>query len=452
MKRYLPWIALPILLAALLHAQHTHTMDQRVLQECYQALMPDATHFEALSDTTAAARDASGATLAYVGVSTHVGYGGPMLVGVAVRPDGSLGAPVIFTHKETQAYLSKIEQQGFFRQFETLRADDALTPGFDVDAVGGATLSSHAIALSVNEVAHAIATQALELQPRKAALPWRMGAGELAIAALFALGLLASTVKKLARYRLILLGLSIVILGFWLNRSFSLAHVPAACMGFFPTLAQNLTWYIVIAGAVLPALILGKNIYCAFVCPFCGVQELTHKISNLNLSTGSLLKAARALRSVFLFAALFLGFLSLNPACASYEPFGTLFGLNGESYNWYLLFVMLVASFFFHRFWCHVFCPAGALLDFIAAKRRDAGKAVRRSGTCRTGAASCAACARTPNATAKASVPTDLPATKHNAADTSPGGMTKSRMLFLLFYAAGVVCIVWTVWENVKAH
>ena len=195
MKKYLPWLALPLLLAALLYALRTHTVDQSLVQDCYRALLPEATSFEPLTDAIAAARDASGATLGYVGVSSHVGYGGPMLVGVVVRPDGSLEEPVIFSHKETQAYLHNITQQGFFRQFETRRADDALTPGFDVDAVSGATLSSNAVALSVNEVAHTVATQALELTPRKAELPVRMGIPELVLVALFVLGLLASTFK-----------------------------------------------------------------------------------------------------------------------------------------------------------------------------------------------------------------------------------------------------------------
>ena len=186
--------------------------------------------------------------------------------------------------------------------------------------------------------------------------------------------------------RVIMIAPLLICLGFWLNRSFSLAYVLAACMGFFPSLAQNPGWYVVIAGALLPPLILGKNIYCTFVCPFCGLQELTHKISRVNLSTGPLLKILRPLRFVFLFVALFIGFLFLNPSCGSYEPFGTVFGLNGEDFNWYLLFVALVASFFFHRFWCHVFCPAGALLDFAASKRRDAGKKLCGKKKCPSGA------------------------------------------------------------------
>lgn len=443
MKRYLPWIALPLLLVTLIWAHRAHTMDQSLVQSCYRALLPEAESFTPLTGTTATAQDASGATLAYVGVSSHLGYGGPMLVGIVVRPDGSLGAPVIFTHKETQAYLNNIEQQGFFRQFESLRVDAALTPGFDVDAVSGATLSSHAIALSVNEIAHTVAAQALQLTPKKAEMPWRIGVHELLIAALFALGLLASTVKKLARYRLFLLGGSIVILGFWLNRSFSVAYVLAACMGFFPDITQNPGWYIVLAGVLLPPLILGKNPYCTFVCPFCGVQELTHTISHVNLATGPLLKIARILRTVFLFAALFIGFLTLNPSSASYEPFGTIFGMNGESWNWNLLFVMLVASFFFHRFWCHVFCPAGALLDFVASKRRDAGKKLRRKKNCPAHGTPCAA---------RAAAPRDIPAMSKETADAPVRKITKSRLLFVLFYATGLVCIVWTVWENMNAQ
>ena len=455
MKKYLPWMAVVILFMTLMYAQHGHREDQQELQDCYRVLLPEAKDFEPLDDGIAAARDASGSILAYVGVKSATGYGGPMLVGIAVHADGTMGTPVIFTHRETQAYLDKIEQQGFFKQFETLRADDALVPGFDIDGISGATLSSHAIALAVNEAAHAIATQAMNLTPRKAELPWRIGVGEISIAALFALGLIASTVKKLARFRLLLLGGSIVILGFWLNRSFSLAHALAACMGFFPDITRNLIWYIVVAGAVLPTIILGKNLYCTFICPFCGLQEMTHKISHVNLSVGPLMKIARVLRSLFLFIALFIGFLSLNPSYASYEPFGTIFGLNGENCNWYLLFFMLAASFFFHRFWCHVFCPAGALLDFIAARRRDAAKLCRRSVPCQVKPCK----TQKESVSETASIPTISSSkndirTTHACCSKSPCvkklKITKSQLLFILFYIAGLICIIWIVHNNIS--
>ena len=130
---------------------------------------------------------------------------------------------------------------------------------------------------------------------------------------------------------------------------------------------------------------------------------------------------------------------------------GTGFGLNGEDFNWYLLFVALVASFFFHRFWCHVFCPAGALLDFVASKRRDAGKKLCGKKKCPSGAKCGAAC---PSGGATRASGGSEAATKAVVKDgtNAPRRPTKAQMLFLILYAAGAFCIVWTVWANVNAH
>ena len=167
------------------------------------------------------------------------------------------------------------------------------------------------------------------------------------------------------------------------------------------------------------------------------------------------MKIARVLRGLFLFIALFIGFLSLNPSYASYEPFGTIFGLNGENCNWYLLFFMLAASFFFHRFWCHVFCPAGALLDFIAARRRDAAKLCRRSVPCQVKPCK----TQKESVSETASIPTISSSkndirTTHACCSKSPCvkklKITKSQLLFILFYIAGLICIIWIVHNNIS--
>ncbi|MDR1320176.1 MAG: 4Fe-4S binding protein [Gracilibacteraceae bacterium] len=424
MKKVLPFVAVIALIAALVYAQTVHKMDQETVLGYYRELLPEAVSFEPLSDRVAAAWDSSGSVAAYVGVSSYVGYGGPLLVGAVVRPDGLLEKPVILESKETPSYLTKIEREGFYRQFAVLRADAALTPGFDVDTVSGATLSTRAIVLSVADVAHTAAIQGLGLTPQKADMPWQIGAAEFAAAALFALSLLASKIKALAKQRLVLLGLSIVVLGFWLNRSLSLAQFQAALLGFFPNIAQNLLWYIVLLGVLFPAAALGKNLYCQYACPFCGLQELAHKLSRLDLPVGRLMRLVRPGRSVLLFAALFLGFLSLNPSSASFEPFGTIFGLNGESFNWYLLFVMLVAGFFFRRFWCHVFCPAGAFLDILASWRRRLGRKL-------------------------AGKPAQTAAKPAQAAPDRR--LTKAQFFFIGVYLIGLGVVVWTVWATINA-
>jgi len=145
-----------------------------------------------------------------------------------------------------------------------------------------------------------------------------------------------------------------------------MAQISALFLGYLPSPGDNLIWYIVLIGVIGPILFTGKNIYCNYVCPFCGLQEITHKISRINLPMGKYLKWFRLVKEILLFIVLFLAFISLNPSVSSFEPFGTMFGLNGSSYQWYLLFIILLASFFYRRFWCFAFCPVGTFLDKVA--------------------------------------------------------------------------------------
>lgn len=110
---------------------------------------------------------------------------------------------------------------------------------------------------------------------------------------------------------------------------------------------------------------------------FCGLQEATHLLSKTDVSIGKYNKWFKHFREIILFIVIFIAFITLNPSKASYEPFGTIFGFNGSKFGWYLLFVVLVASFIFRRFWCKAFCPVGAFLDKIAMINRDIKRMVK---------------------------------------------------------------------------
>lgn len=366
MKRFLPLLSVVVLVIAIIYGHHANKMDAGIVQEYYRQMLPDISQYEAINDKTARAIGADGVITGYVGISSNVGYGGPILVGTILAPDGAVQDVLVLEHKETPSYIYKITQAGYFRQYAKKKADDPLVLNYDLDVVSGATLSTRAIAKSVQEVSHTVAEKELKLKPQKAEIPWNISLKEAAVALLFIISVLMPRFKRLAKFRLVFLGLSVVILGFWLNRSLSMGHVSALFLGYFPDPSENLIWYLVLLGALGPALVTGKNIYCTYVCPFCGLQEATHLISRANLSLGRYLKWFRLIKEILLFLVLFFAFLFINPSFSSYEPFGTIFGLNGSSYQWYLLFVILLTSFFYRRFWCIAFCPVGTFLDRVA--------------------------------------------------------------------------------------
>lgn len=388
MKKVFPLFAIVILVAAMVYGHYANRMDEGVVQDYYRRMLPEAAGFEPLNDKTARAVGADGAVLAYVGVGSNVGYGGPMLVGTVVDSGGAIKSVVILEHKETPSYINKITQAGYFRQYPKKQAADPLVLDYDLDRISGATLSTRAIAKSVQAVAHTVAGKGLKVTPKKAEIPWQVGIKEIAVAALFVFSVILSRFKQLARYRMAFLALSVIILGFWLNRSLSVGQISALFLGYFPSPAENLIWYLVLLGALGPALLTGKNLYCTYVCPFCGLQEAAHMVSRVNLPLGKYAVWFRRIKETLLFLVLFLAFLFINPSFSSYEPFGTVFGLNGSSYQWYLLFVILITGFFYRRFWCLAFCPVGTFLDKTAALGRkirekigfSSRKEVRKAG------------------------------------------------------------------------
>ncbi|SDU63774.1 FMN-binding protein [Desulfobacula phenolica] len=375
MKRFLPFLTLGLLLTAFVYGRIANQMDPCLVHEYYQKMNKEAVRYEPINDHTAKAIGEDGTLIAYLGLSSKIGYGGPLIVGTVISVDGTIKDILILDHKETASYITKITQAGFFRQFAKKQASDALTLNCDIDGVSGATLSTRAIASSVQNVAHTVILKEFNRPPQKSKIKLHIGLKEILVTLLFVLSLFLPGYKRFSKYRFAFLVLSMAILGFWLNRSLSMGNVGALFLGYFPSPCENFIWYIVLAGAIGTALFTGKNRYCSHVCPFCGVQEITHKISGINISLGKKAKWIRKIKDVILFAVFFLAFLSMNPSVSSFEPFGTIFGLNGSSYQWYLLFIILVASFFVRRFWCVAFCPVGTFLNKVASvSRKISGK------------------------------------------------------------------------------
>lgn len=378
MKKNIPLIlAILILIGAALYGNYIDKMDAEVVEEYFKEAIPMASNFEFITDNTAKVFDENGQLTGYVGVSSDVGYGGPLFAVTDIDLEGNIKNVILVEHKETPAFIDRIIRNGYFDQYDNKTISDSLLPLYDIDCVSGATLSTRAIGNSVREIAHSIADTELGIKPEKAKLDWQVGIAEIAITLVFIAGLLLSRYQKLRKYRLVLLLASIVILGFWLNRSLTIANISALFLGYFPAPQTNLIWYLVLFGAIVPALFTGKNIYCTYICPFCGLQEYASLLSKTNLSVGKFNKLFNIVRDITLFIVIFIAFISLNPSKASYEPFGTIFGMNGTKFGWYLVFVSLVISFFYRRFWCKTFCPVGATLDKIAMLGRYLRKKLR---------------------------------------------------------------------------
>jgi uncharacterized protein with FMN-binding domain len=304
------------------------------------------------------------------------GYGGPLVVGIRARRTeggGRLNEVLMLSHKETPAFMGRLQRGMFFRQFAGKDVTDDFIVDDDIDAVTGATVSSGGFTAAIRDAVHLGAVEQLALEPSWREPGWSFGVNEALLLLLFALAFVAGyRHDKLGQ----IAGVSVtagalLFIGFYANASLSLSTLSGALMGYIPSPKQHPLWWIMILGVLGSILVLGRNIYCQKLCPFMVVQDLTRKISGLKLRIDSRFqKRARSVIFFLSWIALMLIFLSAHPALGSYEPFAMMFSLEGLGIQWYILPASLLGAFFVPKFWCRLFCPVGLYLNELVRLRR----------------------------------------------------------------------------------
>lgn len=311
----------------------------------------------------------------YVVISEAEGYGGPLVVGIRASEEEARVVEILdLDNKETPAYFEKLKKKKFFRQFARKKISDDFMLGEDIDAVSGATISSRGYADAARSAMHIAATKHFEMKPTWKQPDWIFGWEEIGLLGVFALAFLVSYVKgSLAKWgRLAMPVVALGVVGIYTNSSLSIAQIGGILLGYIPDFKQHLLWWIMMAGALGSVLILGKNIYCAQVCPFQYVQRGLNKLSGINLAVKpAVQKASRTVVGWMTWAALMLIFLTTHPTLGSYEPFSLVFSLTGLGVQWYIMPLTLVGSLFVLNFWCRLFCPVGLFLNEGVRARRS---------------------------------------------------------------------------------
>ncbi|WP_242831443.1 FMN-binding protein [Dehalobacter sp. UNSWDHB] len=308
----------------------------------------------------------------YVVFGQGNGYGGPVSVLTATDPNGNiLKVRVVGYATETPSYIHSVLSGDFLKQFTGKSVDEPLEIGQDIDKVTSATLSSRGIANAVRQASHGLGKNQLALNISEPSENINLGIKEIGLALLI-LATIIGVRLKIAKLRWLVLICSIFFTGFWFNCSISLANIASGLMGFFPAFKQNLFWYILIVGIPLIIFLSGKNLYCYWLCPFGGVQEILAKIGGGKLKCNHHVAIwLQKIKYMLVWIVLILSFCFKSPSIGgSYEPFGVLFGFQGVSVQWILLSIILVVSLFIRRFWCLYFCPVGVINEIIMKARR----------------------------------------------------------------------------------
>lgn len=310
--------------------------------------------------------DEQGKLLGYGVIGHASGYGGQLDILTIVRENGQIKNVALLQHYETPSYLNRVLASGILEAFAGKNIRDNLR---DFDAVSGATITREAILNAVGKSTAQIGNQHLGMSipvDNTMNLGWK----DAAVLTLILLGIVC-TARNPGKWRPWMLVLAVVV-AFIDNYSLTYSNFLSLITGKLPAFAERPLWYALVPGILAVTLIWGKNVYCNWLCPFGAVQEGVYRSLNLLEFSPSrrIRNQVAKLRWPMLWLAAMLALLANNTGIAAYEPFSVFFDGSGITAQWIIVLCVLVACMAQMRFWCHNFCPVGAILNFTAQIRR----------------------------------------------------------------------------------
>ena len=297
------------------------------------------------------------------GISEVVGFNGNINIAIIVNIDGVLDSVIYLSSKETPAYINKINRADYFNRFSALQIYKQHT----IDAVSGATITSIATAMAVNEI--------FMLSKRKILDDYISGiSGNFNVTAklnkiwilnlvLLVLVFALLSFKKFRKRKIltIISIFTIAWLGFYLNSSFTyllfIKSFAKTSLSIF-TIA-----YILI---ILGSTVWFKNTYCKYICPFGNAQRLMYKISPFKnrkaVFKNKHLIIIRYIISIFVIA----GYLSGFEILSEYELFPYFFSINTSYLMFGISVLVMLISMRIPNLWCRALCPTGCVLDTVS--------------------------------------------------------------------------------------
>lgn len=326
----------------------------------FKKAWPEADTYKNLTENHAEIFDSEDVLIGYMAKGYGEGYGGPLTTAVAVDTLGNVKSLAVIEYRETPSFFQKVLNNGVLRKLVLRSVHDSIAATDVVDGITGATFTFRAISDSVDEAVNIVATDSFKIKrtPKKAAIIF--GLPEIILIALFLVAVVRRKFvkgKNTNRIRWFTLIIGLVFLGFVYNRSFVLADINMVLMGYFPNWRVHLYWYILIAGLLLFKSKKNWNTYCYDFCPFGACQEVLAQIGGAKNRSVRWPKTLLWLQRTLAIAAVSMALIFRNPAFSSFEIFGTMFDLNGSSYQFATLAIILLVSLFMYRPWCNYLCP-----------------------------------------------------------------------------------------------
>ena len=312
--------------------------------------------------------DASGKLIGYIALSSPysdkiAGFGGPTPLMIALTTDYKIKSVSLLSNNETPDFVEHVKKSGLFSTWNGLSIKEALNK--DVDAVSGATYTSTSVIKSFKARLAILAKEKVDNSISPAV--WLKNI-LLIVVSLMAM-LLYFRPKLIKRWRLPLLGISIVVLGFWQTTMLSIAQVISWLHHGVPLSMQWGLLVVVFLSIGLP-MFFGKKFYCVYVCPLGALQDVAGQVNKRKVTLpNSVISVLFVVRKAIFLAVVLVVLLGVNFDIGIYEPFSAFDVLSAPIVALIIAIVSVVLSLFIQKPWCRFVCPLGQGLDLFVKMR-----------------------------------------------------------------------------------
>jgi len=324
---------------------------------------PTAVSLDTISKNYFRLFDSTSTRVGYMALTTPFsddisGYSGPTPLLIVMDKSQKIVKVVMLLNNEDPSYSKVVVNAGLLDSWNGLTPEQALNK--EVDAVTGATFTSYGITESMKVRLQNICDQKIEVRGP------HLWVKNMALLVISFLGfLLFLFPRKLKRFRLPLLCLSLIVLGFWQSYMLSVAQIASWLKMGAPLDTQWGLVFVALVATVLP-FFTGKSFYCEYICPFGAAQVLTSKITKRKIKISSrALGNLFIMRKVLFLIALSIFLFGLGVELNNYEPF-TVFSYQTTSIVALIIAgVTIFLSLFIPRPWCRFACPIGMGFELV---------------------------------------------------------------------------------------
>ena len=300
------------------------------------------------------------------------GYAGPVKLVVALSTAGIIKDVRVLKHSETPAYVFTMDE--FMAQFKGKDVAGTFQLGKDIDGITRATMTSEAVARSIDKSAKKIGRQILKLDiPAPSGDPPKtLSYIHIIMPLLLFIVAIGGVLRHNTFLRWLALLGGLIYLGIIKSTMVSVVQLVNIGMLKLPDFVANPLWYCLVALTLLSSVILGM-VYCGSICPFASVQEILFhlgrklKWKELKFSQ-EVTQQARYVKFGILCIVMAASFMLGNSSAANIEAFLMLFTAHATNVGWVFLIFILILSVFYFRFWCRFLCPIGAFNGLLANK------------------------------------------------------------------------------------